>query len=83
MTNIQGFSHFIFRMTLWGEYYICHVTDDDSEVWQISNFPKSCSNLLLPLSHLHLVNVTLLSPSCKETCDYIGRTQMISSSQDL
>lgn len=47
------------------------------ELCQISNFPKSCYNLLLPLLHLHLFSLTLLPPSYKEMSDYIGPTQII------
>ena len=58
-------------------YYICHVIGDKTEVCQISNFPKSYHNLLLPLSHLHLFNLALLPPSSAEPGDYIGPTQII------
>ena len=50
MASIQDFLiffYFIFTVIQWGGYF-CHVTDDDIDVCQISDFPKSPYNLLLP-----------------------------------
>ena len=49
--NLKIFFYFIFTVTWWGEYFY-HVTDDDIDVCQISDFPKSTYNLLLPWLYL-------------------------------